>query len=158
MPNTKGKLLRFEAANGFITTKERSHAMSRIKGKNTKPEIQFRKSLWAAGIRYRINNTKLPGKPDITILKYKIAIFIDGEFWHGHNWEAKKLKIKTNRDFWIPKIERNMERDLKNNKLLTNMGFQVFRFWGKEIEKNLGQCTKLIIDAIHSIKFNGIDL
>src|ERR1700756_5196002 len=105
------KVPRFEGKNGFYTSLERSILMSKIKGKNTSPELMLRKVLWNSGLRYRLHNKKLPGNPDISMKKYKIAIFIDGEFWHGYNWEEKKTKIKTNRDFWIPKIERNMQRD-----------------------------------------------
>lgn len=90
----------------FNTTPERSKLMSKIKGKDTKPEILFRKSLWASGVRYRINVSGLPGKPDIVIEKKKIVIFIDGEFWHGYKWQEKKPKIKSNRDYWIAKIEK----------------------------------------------------
>lgn len=122
--------------------------MSKIKGKNTKPEITLRKALWAIGIRYKIDYSKLPGKPDIVSIKNKIAIFIDGEFWHGYNWEEKKKRIKTNRDFWIPKIERNMQSDEENNVKLQKLGYHVFRFWEHDIKKNLEECLKQIIDRI----------
>jgi len=89
--------------------------MSKIKGKNTKAEIKFRKALYKLGYRYRIDYNKLIGKPDITLKKYNTVIFIDGEFWHGFNWKEKKEKIKNNRNFWIPKIERNMQRDREVN-------------------------------------------
>ena len=86
----KIKAPRFKKSEGFTTTKQRSETMSKIKGKNTKPELMLRRELWEKGYRYRINNRKLPGKPDISIQKYKLAVFIDGEFWHGYNWEEKK--------------------------------------------------------------------
>lgn len=103
--------------------------MSKIRSKNTTPEIKLRKLLWNVGIRYRINYKELPGKPDIVINKYKLVIFVDGEFWHGYNWEEKRNKIKTNRDYWIPKIEKNRIRDAKNTRELEKLGYTVLRFW-----------------------------
>jgi DNA mismatch endonuclease, patch repair protein len=113
---------RFNEDNGFYTTKERSKLMGKIKGFDTKPELKLKKALWKLGYRYRKNVKLLPGKPDIVFGKFKLAVFIDGEFWHGYEWESKKDKIKTNRDFWIPKIERNIQRDQYNNQLLVNQG------------------------------------
>ncbi|HET6244817.1 MAG: very short patch repair endonuclease [Bacteroidetes bacterium] len=139
------KVPRFKKENGFYTTKDRSQLMSKIKSKGTKPEIAFRKALFSKGIRYRVNENSLPGKPDISIKKYKLAIFIDGEFWHGYNWEEKKKKIKTNKEFWIPKIERNMQRDKQNEDVLRSMGYIVFRFWEKEVHKNQDECIKRIL-------------
>lgn len=142
---------RFNEANGFYTTKLRSTLMSKIKGKNTKPEILLRKALWAMGIRYRVNVSTLPGKPDIVISKHKVIIFIDGEFWHGYNWVEKRDKIKTNREFWIPKIERNMQRDIENQKKLEIMGFKVYRFWERDIRIKLDECITLINARVHRI-------
>lgn len=139
---------RFNEANGYYTTKEKSLQMAKIKGKNTIPEITLRKALWSLGIRYRINVKKLPGKPDIVINKYKLVIFVDGEFWHGYQWKQKKDKIKTNRSFWIPKIERNMQRDIENNKKLADMGFKVIRIWEHEINKALSESVKNIFSYI----------
>jgi DNA mismatch endonuclease (patch repair protein) len=139
---------RFNEENGFYTTKQRSDLMSKIKAQNTKPEQSLRKSLWSLGYRYRKNVKDLPGKPDIVINRYKIIIFIDGEFWHGFNWLAKKEKIKNNRCFWISKIERNMQRDASNNLLLSKKGYLVLRFWDKEVLKNKEECIKIIIEQI----------
>lgn len=133
----------------FDTTPERSNLMRKIKSNNTKPEITLRKALWAKGVRYRLNVSRLPGKPDIVINTKKIVIFIDGEFWHGYNWEDKKSKIKSNTDYWIKKIERNIERDRLNNQKLTSMGYQVFRFWEHEIKKNLSGCISKILIEIY---------
>lgn len=118
--------------------------MSKIKSKDTKPEVLFRKALWKLGFRYKKHDKKFPGNPDIILIKYKLIIFIDGEFWHGYNWVEKKNKIKTNRDFWIPKIERNMQRDLENKIKLENLGFTVFRFWEHQIKKDIDYCISLI--------------
>jgi DNA mismatch endonuclease (patch repair protein) len=122
--------------------------MSKIKSKETKPEQKLRRFLWGLGIRYRKNVKKLPGTPDIAISKYKLIIFIDGEFWHGYNWEEKKQKIKSNRDFWIPKIERNMQRDRENNKILIEMGWNVIRFWEYEIKNEFNVCVNRILNCI----------
>jgi len=143
---------RFNEENGFYTTKQRSRLMSKIKAKNTKPELRLRKALWLLGYRYRINVKKLPGKPDIVFSKYRLAIFIDGEFWHGFNWSDKKEKIKTNRGFWIPKIERNIQRDNKNNELLINEGWHILRFWESQIEKDIEGCINQILDHINNYK------
>lgn len=126
------------------TTAERSSLMKKIRGMNTQPEIKLRKALWAKGYRYRKNFSALPGKPDIVLPKPKIAIFIDGEFWHGYNWEEKKPRIKTNREYWVTKIERNIERDKVNTRLLEDMGYTVLRFWEVEIKKNLEDCIEKI--------------
>jgi DNA mismatch endonuclease (patch repair protein) len=144
------KVPRFEEKHGFSTTLQRSLLMSKIKGKNTTPEMLLRKILWKGGLRYRLHNKKLPGNPDIVIRKFMLVIFIDGEFWHGYNWEQKKTKIQANRDFWIPKIERNMQRDSTNNTKLTNMGFRVFRFWEQRIKKDLTGIVEEIFDYIKS--------
>ncbi|NJB71564.1 DNA mismatch endonuclease (patch repair protein) [Saonia flava] len=141
----KIKVPRFNEESGFYTTPQRSKIMGRIRGKNTKPELAFRKALWAAGYRYRIDFKKLIGKPDIVLNKYKTVIFIDGEFWHGHNWQERKQKIKTNREFWIPKIERNIQRDQEVNLELKRLGFTVFRYWESEIKKELERCLEEVI-------------
>jgi DNA mismatch endonuclease (patch repair protein) len=143
--DNKIKVPRFNEASGFYTTKKRSKIMSKIKGKNTKPELLFRKTLWAKGVRYRINSKTLPGSPDVSIKKYKLAVFIDGEFWHGYNWDERKPKLKTNRGFWIPKIERNMQRDKEVNRKLAEMGFTVFRFWSKNIKEDLDRCIRDVL-------------
>ncbi len=148
------KVPRFNEASGFYTTPQRSKIMSKIRGKNTKPELTFRKALWAAGYRYRIDYKKLIGKPDILLKKYKTAIFIDGEFWHGYKWEERKTKIKTNRAFWLLKIERNMQRDQEVNAALRNLGYTVFRFWQKEVEKSLEDCLNSVITHLKTYESN----
>ena len=118
----KIKVPRFKEENGFYTTKQRSFMMSRIKGKDTKPEKLLKKALWHTGLHHRSNKRKLPGKPDLTFIKYKLVIFVDGAFWHGHNWPERKQAIKSNRAFWIPKIERNIQRDHEINALYPQKG------------------------------------
>jgi len=141
----KIKVPRFNEASGFYTTKRRSKIMGKIKGKNTKPEMLFRKALWQKGVRYRVNSKKLPGKPDVSIEKYKLAVFIDGTFWHGYNWSERKETINSNRKFWIPKIERNMQRDEEVNRELNSLGYTVFRFWEHEIKNELGKCINDVL-------------
>ncbi|MFC1903732.1 very short patch repair endonuclease [Chloroflexota bacterium] len=132
----------------FVTSEKRSKIMKLIKSSNTEPEIQMRKMLWRSGIRYRLYDETLPGKPDIVIKKHKIAVFIDGEFWHGFQWNRKKNKIKANRDYWIPKIERTIERDKKNNQLLEERGWTVVRYWTSEVQKNQQNCLEKITSLI----------
>jgi DNA mismatch endonuclease (patch repair protein) len=136
---------RFSEESGFYTTTKRSKIMSKIRGKNTKPEMLFRRALWEKGVRYRVDSIQIPGRPDVSIKKYKIAVFIDGEFWHGYNWDERKEHIKSNRKFWLPKIERNMQRDRQVNRQLNEMGFMVFRFWTREIKENLNRCITDIL-------------
>jgi DNA mismatch endonuclease (patch repair protein) len=136
----------FKKELGFSTDMERSQRMSKIRSKNTKPELLLRKALWKLGYRYRINYKKLCGSPDIFMQKSKLVIFVDGEFWHGYNWELKKTRIKSNRDFWIPKIERNIQRDNENNERLAYLGYKVLRFWQHEILKDINHCIQIIID------------
>ncbi len=136
-----------KSKHGFETTEDRSKLMSRIRGTNTKPEIALRKALWALGLRYRLNVKKLPGKPDIVIGKHKLAIFVDGEFWHGYDWNAKKPKIKSNAEYWVKKIEGNMARDQNNNEKLRSKGFLVLRFWEQELRKDIDGCVRQILKA-----------
>ncbi|MFS4417956.1 very short patch repair endonuclease [Maribacter sp. 2307ULW6-5] len=142
------KVPRFNEESGFYTTPQRSKIMSKIRGRNTKPELAFRKALWAEGYRYRIDYKKLIGKPDIVLKKYRTAIFIDGEFWHGYDWQERKKRIKSNRKFWIPKIERNIQRDREVNAKLEELGYTVFRFWEREVNKNLALCLKQVIEHL----------
>ncbi|MEO1011148.1 MAG: very short patch repair endonuclease [Bacteroidota bacterium] len=147
-PEKRIKVPRFNEESGFYTTPERSKIMGKIRGKNTKPELAFRKALYAAGYRYRINYRKLIGKPDIALKKYRTVIFIDGEYWHGYNWEERKPKIKTNREFWIAKIERNMQRDHEVNEELKHLGYTVFRFWEGELKKDLKGCLEKVVSHL----------
>lgn len=146
------KVPRFKEANGFYTTKDRSKIMSKIRNRDTKPEQKLRKLLWSLGIRYRKNVKSLPGTPDVAIKKYKLAIFIDGEFWHGYNWEEKKDKIKSNRKYWIPKIERNMQRDREVNLQYKEMDWTVLRFWDNEIKKEFGASIIKILEYIEEFR------
>ena len=97
------------------TPEQISYNMSRVKNKDSAIEVALRKELWSRGLRYRKNVKTVLGKPDIAFIGKKIAVFCDSEFWHGYNWEVKQGEIKSHRDFWIPKIERNIKRDKEVN-------------------------------------------
>lgn len=120
----------------FKTDTKTRKRMSKVHSKNGKDEQILAKMLWHKGIRYRKNYKSLPGKPDIVITKYKIAIFIDGEFWHGYNWPDSKKYLHRNRDYWIKKIEYNIAHDERVNKELEEMGWTVLRFWSRKVLKN----------------------
>lgn len=131
-----------------LTKEQRSKNMQAVKNKDSKIELLLRNALWEKGIRYRKHYSKLIGKPDIVLTKYRIAIFVDSEFWHGYDWENKKHEIKSNKEFWINKIENNISRDMYVTNQLKSDGWIVLRFWGKEITDNLEQCLKDIEVAI----------
>ncbi len=130
-----------------VLTKDQRHKnMQHIRAKDTKAEILLRKALWSRGIRYRKNYKALPGKPDIAIIKYRIAIFVDGDFWHarGHQ-ESPGEQIVTNQEFWSKKLKRNVEHDKEINDLLLEMDWLVLRFWESDILKNLDACIEEIM-------------
>ena len=120
-----------------LTKEQRRKNMQAIRNRNTKMEVALCKAIWALGYRYRKNNNTVFGKPDITFKKFKIAIFVDSEYFHGKNWEIDKHRIQTNRDFWWEKIEKNIARDLVVNKQLKKDGWRILRFWSKDVEKML---------------------
>ncbi|NLD22033.1 MAG: very short patch repair endonuclease [Bacteroidales bacterium] len=123
-------------------TKEQiSYNMQKVKNKGSKIETMLQSELWHRGLRYRKNVKTITGKPDIAFVGKKIAIFCDSEFWHGYDWEHRKNDFKSNTEFWIPKIERNMERDKEVTKALISEGWIVLRFWGNDIKKNLIECA-----------------
>ena len=132
------------------TPEQIHYNMSRVRCKDTKIEVALRKELWSRGLRYRKNVKTIPGKPDIAFIGKKVAVFCDSEFWHGYDWEIRKNDIKTRREFWIPKIERNMERDMEVNRILEEQGWIVLRFWGKQIQKNLHECADIIEETVKS--------
>ena len=137
-----------------LTPEQRRKNMQHIHSKNTSIEVALRKALWHKGYRYRKNYSQLPGSPDIVLTKYKIAIFCDGEFFHGKDWEVLKPRLQKgkNGEFWISKISRNKERDDEINKKLLFMGWTVLRFWGTDIKKNVDECVRVIDETIFEIK------
>lgn len=143
-----------------LTPKQRHKNMKRIKAKDTKIELLLRKALREKGIPYRKNYKYLPGKPDIVIMKYKIVIFCDGEFFHGKDWEELKVRLEksNNSEFWINKISRNREHDDEVNKELLFRGFRVIRFWGTDIMKHTDECVKVIEEMMFDIRLEQSDL
>jgi len=137
----------------LITSPETSKRMSNVSLKGGKTETALAKALWHRGVRYRKNYKKLPGSPDIAITTSKIAVFVDGEFWHGSDWENRKVKLKSNREYWIEKIEENMARDKRDDEELVEMGWTPVHFWEKEIKADVNKCVDKIIDEMQK-KFN----
>lgn len=132
----------------YDSTPETRQRMAKIHLKNGKAETILAKRLWHSGVRYRKNYKKLPGSPDIAITTQKIAVFVDGEFWHGQNWADRKPRLKSNREYWIEKIEENIARDKRNNEALAEMGWRVFRFWEKQVLKDPDSCAKAVLSVI----------
>ena len=134
-----------------LTPEQRHRNMSNIHSSDTSVELMLRKALWHKGYRYRKNWKALPGKPDIVITKYKIAIFVDSEFFHGKDWDIS-LRDRTRRgnnpEFWEKKITRNIERDLEVSAQLNGLGWKVLRFWDKEVKKNLEGCLNAVDEAV----------
>ncbi len=130
------------------TPEQRKKNMQAVKNKDSEIELLLRKELWHRGMRYRKNTSIVFGHPDIVFTKKKIAVFCDSEFWHGYDWENKKKEIKSHQSFWIPKIERNMQRDIEVNKTLKSEGWTVLRFWGKEIKQDLKNCADIVETAV----------
>ena len=124
--------------------------MSRIRSTDTGIELRLRRALWAEGLRYRKNYRGLIGTPDIVFIGKRIAVFCDSSFWHGRQWKRQKKRLKTNRDFWIAKIERNKARDRRVNRALRRGGWTVIRFWDIDIEQNLTECVKRVSQAVDS--------
>lgn len=140
MPNTKEQISRNMRSN---------------KSKDTKPELLLRKELWRRGLRYRKNYKKLYGKPDIVFLGLRIAVFVDGKMWHGYDWENQKNDFKSRREYWIPKIERNIEHDHEVTQKLESLDWLVMRFWDFEIRKNLQDCADKIQQVYNDRKRSG---
>lgn len=128
----------------YDTDESTSKRMANVKLKHGVDEVVIAKALWHDGYRYWLNYKKLPGSPDIAIQKYKIAVFIDGEFWHGYDWENRKPKLKRNRDYWIAKIEENIARDKRVDQELVELGWIPIHLWSRDVKKNLRECIHLI--------------
>ena len=130
-----------------MTPEQRRKNMQHIRSKDTSIEIALRTALWHEGIRYRKNYKVLPGKPDIALTRYKIAVFCDSSFWHGRDFDSKK-KPETNAAYWDAKIRRNTERDREVEQQLRALGWTVLRFWDDEIKKDLDGCVRTVKEAI----------
>ncbi len=131
-----------------LTPEQRRRCMQANRSRDTKPEQMLARELWRRGYRYRRNVRGVPGSPDICFKSKKVAVFVDGDFWHGNNWEVQKQRIKSNRDFWYSKIERNQARDRRVNQRLTSMGWKVLRFWETDIKKHLSRCADQVEDVL----------
>jgi DNA mismatch endonuclease (patch repair protein) len=132
-----------------LTPEQRKKNMKSIKSKDTKVELILRKALWKKGYRYRKNYSKVKGKPDICFPKIKLAIFCDSDFWHGKKLLEGK-EPETNKEYWIPKLKKNIERDKEVNKYLKEHGWTVLRFWEKDIKKNVEACINKIESEINN--------
>ena len=130
------------------TPEQRRKNMQAVRSKDSAIELTLRRALWAKGIRYRKNVKSIFGHPDLAFLRKKVAVFCDSEFWHGYDWEHRKSNIKSKQDFWIPKIERNIERDKEVNNKLQSEGWTVLRFWGQDIKKRTDECVEIIEKAV----------
>jgi len=135
-----------------LTKEQRRKNMQNVRSKDSEIELKLRSELWKKGFRYRKNFREVFGCPDIVFKKLKIAVFVDSEFWHGIDWENRKNDFKSNQEFWIKKIEKNIQRDKEVNEKLKSEGWTVLRFWGREIKKNLEDCVKKISDTIQQKK------
>ena len=123
--------------------------MSAVKSKNTKPEMILRRELWSRGLRYRVNMKTITGKPDIIFTRAKIAVFCDGDFWHGHNWEIREMssleeELARYSEYWRQKILRNIERDKNVNEELASEGWIVLRFWESDIKADAEKCANIV--------------
>lgn len=130
-----------------LTPEQRHKNMQAVKNKDSEIERLLRKELWKRGLRYRKNVKTVFGHPDIAFIGKKIAVFCDSEFFHGYDWEHRKNDIKTRREFWIPKIERNIKRDVEVNNTLEAEGWTILRFWEKEIKSDVCSCA----DQVESV-------
>jgi len=137
-----------------LTPEARSRNMSRIKGKNSKPELLVRRYLHASGFRFRIHKADLPGKPDIVLPKYKTVIFVNGCFWHGHANCKYSAIPKTKTEWWKIKIDKNKYRDSVNNKLLCEMNWRIITIFGCELRGDLLNIT--LHNLVTSIKTNAL--
>lgn len=133
---------------GTRTREQISRTMSRIRGKDTGIEVALRNELRRRCLHYRKNVTTLQGKPDLVFAQYKVAIFCDGDFWHGWNWTVHKRDFKSNQAFWVAKIERNRARDRRVTRTLRAQGWYVLRFWGSDILRDVHRCGDLVETAL----------
>ncbi len=136
----------------YDTDESTSKRMASVKLKKGKEEMELAKALWHKGFRYRLNYKKLPGSPDIAITKYNIAIFVDGEFWHGKDWDSRKGKLIRNKEYWVEKIEENISRDERVDVELTQQGWIPVHFWSKRVKQDVEGCVVEIVELIEDIE------
>ncbi len=136
-----------------LSKERRSWNMSRIKGQNTTPELKLRSCLHRLGFRFRIHDTKLPGKPDIVLAKYRTAVFVHGCFWHRHDGCKHTSTPKSNQSFWLEKFRRTLDRDQQNVKALNNLGWQVLIVWECEINSDASQAAQQIARHLGEVEY-----
>jgi len=139
------------------SSRNTSEIMRSVRSKGTAPELAFRKALRAKGLRYKIAPPNLAGKPDLVMPDQRLAIFIDGDFWHGGQWRKRGLtaledqfESTPSKEYWVEKIRRNVFRDCSATDFLVSQGWTVLRFWESDVLKNLGACVNTCLDAIQS--------
>lgn len=135
-----------------LSKDQRRKNMQAVRSTGSIIERRLGRALWRKGYRYRKNNRNVFGRPDFTFFKYKIAIFVDSEFWHGKDWAKRKFDHKSNQEFWITKIEGNIKRDKDVNCRLRSDGWIILRFWGKDITRNLDSCVQKIEETIDAVR------
>jgi DNA mismatch endonuclease Vsr len=135
-----------------LTPEQRQKNMQAVRSTGSEIERLLAKAIWSRGLRYRKNDKSVFGKPDLAMKRYKIAIFVDSEFWHGKDWKTRKNDHKSNIKFWHKKIERNIERDREVTDYLVKNGWIVLRFWGEEVKKNLRYCVNKIENAVNEVR------
>lgn len=135
------------------SSKQASRILAGVKREDTRCEVVLRKSLWRMGLRYRKHVAGLPGKPDIVFTKGKVAVFCDGDFWHGRGWKSRKNKLRegSNSSYWIAKIQSNMERDKRNEAELRSSGWTVIRIWESDILRDPDSAATAIAGAISKL-------
>lgn len=131
-----------------LTPEQRRRCMQANRSRGTRPERLLAQELWRRGCRYRKNMKGVPGAPDLCFKGRKVAVFVDGEFWHGRHWESAKLRIKSRRDYWWPKIERNITHDEQINRELAALGWRVLRFWESQVRHDLNGCADCVEEAL----------
>jgi len=128
----------------ILNREQRSWVMSRIRGKNTKPELAVRSALHCAGYRFRLHRSDLPGKPDIVLSRYHTVIFVNGCFWHQHHGCEKATIPQYNRQFWQKKLERTVQRDQQNGRKLRRLGWRVVTLWECRIRDSIDNCVERV--------------
>lgn len=134
-----------------------SAVMARVRDRDTSPELALRKALWRRGVRYRLHRADLPGKPDLVFPHQRVAVFVDGDFWHGNQWRRRGLKSLEDQfrgspsaAYWIPKIKKNVERDKLNTERLRVAGWRVLRIWESEIRGDQDECVDRVVSILQS--------
>src|SRR5271156_6368067 len=140
-----------------LSPRERSLRMARVRSQNTGPELAFRRAIWRRGYRFRICDSRLPGKPDLVFPRHRLAVFIDGDFWHGAQWRRRRLTAldeqfagAENTSYWKAKIRRNIARDFRHTAAVLDRGWRVLRFWETDLAKHLDRCVDVAVSALEA--------